>query len=220
MDTRSSSTVKNKTMVANNRKSSLSVKKVLIIISLVILAIVILYTLTRLTLLGWIDGRPVSRLEYYRNLERNYGEIVRQTIVLDLKLKQEAKTRQIELPVKEAEDKIKQYEVNYGGKDKFDEYLVSLGETRESYADRVLKSMIIDAIFGKNLTVGDKEIMEYIDQNKDRLGSQEFINFFNSESSESARYKEGIVEQVKKRKIEEAYQEWLKQEKIPESVHH
>ena len=181
-----------------------------LLMSFLLAIILVLYLLLRVAVLGWADGRPVTRLEYYQRLESMYGQGLKQKLVTSLLLQSEAKKRQVSVSDEEVAERVKQTENYYGGKEQFEQSLAQSGQTREEYIKGTKELLLVDAIFGKEIKITDQELLEYAQKNKERLGGDETINLLSKEGTESAQLKGQLTIQLKEQKISEAYQEWIK----------
>jgi hypothetical protein len=73
------------------------------------------------------------------------------------------------------------------------------GMTRATLEDQLKYQVMIDKILGKDVKVTDKEIQDYIEQNKESL----------PKNQKEADLKKTVADQLRRQKINEKVQPWL-----------
>src|SRR5437763_1391236 len=67
-------------------------KSLYIILGLVGLAVV-LFLISKYMVVAWVDNKPITRFEYYSSLEKKYGKDVREQLIVEKLINDEAQKR-------------------------------------------------------------------------------------------------------------------------------
>lgn len=189
-----------------SRLDLLSTKqKIIFLLLLGILALLIYYGY-KFSVLAWVDQTPVTRFQLYQELDKKYGKDLREQLITETLINNEAKKQGVVISQDELDSQIKKIEEQQGGKDKLDQILTLQGMSRQDLDTQIRYQLLIEKMFGKDVTVADNEIKDYIDKNKDQ-----FPDFSDDESSESAKVKTGVADLLKRQKIGQSFNDWLKQ---------
>lgn len=188
------------------RVNLLSTKqKIIFLLCLGILALLI-YFGYKFSVLAWVDSTPVTRFQLYQELDKKYGKDLREQLITETLIKNEAKKQGVVISQGELDIQIGKIEEQQGGKDKLDQILTLQGMTRQDLDTQIRYQLLIEKMFGKDIAVADNEIKDYIDKNKDQ-----FPDFSDDESSESAKIKTGVADLLKRQKVGQSFNDWLKQ---------
>ena len=155
-----------------------------------------------------VNGEYISKLDYYNELNKQYGNTVLDDLITKKIIYQEAKKQNISVSDQEINDEL----------DKIRKSVEDQGSTLEdvlqfqgvSYAqliENIKIQKILEVILADNISVSDDEIQQRYDENKDIYGSDKTFDDL----------KEDIRFQIFQEKITNAYQEWINQ-KRSESV--
>ncbi len=145
-----------------------------------------------------INKHPITRVEFNRQLQKQYGNQVLETMVNQELIEQEAKKNKIKVSDEEIEKNIKKIEESLQGKYSLDDLLASQGITREELKKSIRIQLIAEKLIGKEIQVSDEEIEDYLKNN------QEFL-----QSSGEAEQREEAKENLFRRKVNEKFQGWL-----------
>lgn len=187
---------------ANNSTSSslrsANSRRLVIGILAVILIAGLLYLGRSLFIAAIVNGQPISRFALIRELEKQSGQQTLNTLVTKTLINQEASKQGVDVSKKEIDDEIKKIESNLQKQgQKLDQVLQLQGLTKESLAEQIRYQKLIDKMIGKNITVSDKEIEDYIAKNKDAY----------PEGTKPD--KNTVRDQLKRQKLNEKVQTWL-----------
>lgn len=160
------------------RLRGLKVRKLYIILAIIVIALVGLAVYYRkLFVVAVVNGQPISRLAYINETDSVYLQDQRVTagkqalnqLVTKTLLEQEAKRRHITVSDKEVMDEVENTRkmLQKQGQ-KLEDALALQGDSLPAYEDRIRTQKLIQKLVG-NVTVSDKEIDDYINQNKSSL---------------------------------------------------
>ncbi len=123
-----------------------------------------------------VNGEQISRLEVINELESKNGKQVLEAIVTEKLIDQEAKKKKINISDKELDDEMKKIEKSVSDQgQKLDDLLALQGLTREELKSQVKTQIILKKLSGE-IKVEDKEVNDYIEQNKDSIPADADMN--------------------------------------------
>src|SRR3989344_3720894 len=189
-------------------KTKIITRKYLYAVVIVLAVIGLLFTASRFWVIAWVDNKPVTKFELYSVLEsRDAGKTSEELIVNALVKSEGSKQRQ---SVSDADiaAEIKKIEDNQGGAEQLDQILSIRGLTREDFIKLVSQQLLIQKLFGKEVNITEEDVDKYIETEKASLDPKVLAS---PESSETARMREGIKEQLKWDKVNEGYNIWLQE---------
>jgi parvulin-like peptidyl-prolyl isomerase len=181
--------------------TGMKVKKSYIIAVLAVLMIAgLLYTFRSWIVVAMVNGQPVSRISYIRELERQAGKQTMNSIITKTLIFQEAKKQNVTVSDNEVNAELKKIEENLKKQgQKLDQVLALQGMTREQLVEQIKIQKMIEKMVGKNIEITDKEVDEYIAANKESLPQ---------DADENA-LKKSAQERLKQQKLNEEVQKWL-----------
>lgn len=188
------------TLHASSRKIPKINKKYLTIgLSLLLLAGLI-YLLRSFFVAALVNGQPISRISVVSELERQSGKQALDTLVTKTLILQEAKKQNITVNQDEINAEVKKIENNVKKQGQTLEQVLALqGMDRAGLINQIEIQKTVEKILGKDISVSDKEVQDYIATNKEALGAD-------PESNES---KTKVKEQLTQQKLSEKFQTWL-----------
>lgn len=180
-------------------------KKSYIILALSILAIATLLFLFRgLIVAATVNGEPVSRVSVVRELEKRGGKQVVDQLIAQALVRQEARKRNISVSQDEVNKEIKQIEERLKQQGQtLDQAIKAEGISRSELEEQIRTEKMLDKMVG-NVTVTDKEVSDYIEQNKQSI----------PENAKQADIKAGIRDQKRQDKKQALVQDLQKKAKI------
>lgn len=155
--------------------------------------------------LAWVDHTPITRIQLDRELEKRYGKDMKEQLIAQTLIENEANKRGVKVTDTDVNEQITKIEDQQGGKDRLDQLLQVQGMTREDLKKQLRYQVLINKMFGQNINVSSNEVKAYIAQNKDQ-----FASYKDDESSESAKIREQVADQLKTQKTNEAFSSWFK----------
>lgn len=196
---------------SRSTQKSLKVSRRNIVILLAgILVLGLLYYFKSAFIVATVNGEPVSRLTYIKEMENQIGQpgmksgtqalntVVTKTLIL-----QEAKKKNVEISDEEINAELKKVEQGLAGSGQtLDQALATEGLTKEDYMEQIKFQKLVEKMAGGNTTVSEKEVEEYMTQNAESLPPT-------TEASEAAALKEQVKTQLQQQKSGEKIQAWL-----------
>lgn len=177
-------------------------KRISLIVGLtaVIAVLGLLYYYRGLFVVAIVNGQPISRIAVIKDLEKLGGSQTLNSHVTKLLILQEAKKKNISVSQNEMDAEIKKNEASLKKqKQSLDEALLSRGMTKNELLDQIRMQKIIEKLMGNDVKVTEKEIADYIEQNKAIL---------EKEQDESA-LKAQVSDELKQQKLNAKFQSWL-----------
>lgn len=171
-------------------------------LTLIIILIIIglLYLFRGLFIVAMVNGTPISRISIIQSLEKQYGKSALESQVTKVLILQEAKKQKIEISQSEIDTDIKTIEKNLESQGQsLDQVLAVQGMSRQDLIEQSKIQKIVEKILRKDVTVGDKEIDDYITASKQTA----------PEGTSEEQFKAGIKQQLEQQKMSEKFQTWI-----------
>lgn len=148
----------------NSKLKNLLIPAAIIVISL------LLFLVQRQFIVATVNGRPISRIDLIKELEKKDGKAVLETLVTEQLILQEAEKRKITILDTDVKGEIANIEksVSEQGQN-LDALLSQQGMTRSDLLKQVKIQLLLKKMAGGNITVTDKEINDYLEKNKDSI---------------------------------------------------
>lgn len=173
-------------------------KTTLVVTLLIILGL--LYYFKGLFVVAIVNGEPISRLSEIRELEKQNGKQVLESLVTKTLILQEAKKQNATISQTEIDQAIKKIEKDIEGQGQtLDQALTVRGMTRADLIEQIKIQKLIEKTLGKDIKVTDNEVDDYIAKNK--ITAPEGIK----PEETKARVKEQLLQQ----KLSESFQTWI-----------
>jgi SurA-like N-terminal domain len=145
-------------------------KTTIIILLILLLAGFGFYFLRKWLVVAEVNGQPISRLDFNHELEAQSGEQVLNALIAKSLLFQEAGNKHITVSQSEVDNKMKEFQKTLSQQgETLDQYLQTKKMSKDSFLEQIKLQIIIEKLLGKDISVSDKEVNDYIDQNKDML---------------------------------------------------
>lgn len=186
--------------------SKILTRKYLYIVAVVLAAIGLLFALSKYWVIAWVDNKPVTKFALYSALEKRDAGKTTEELITETLVNSEAGKRRQAVSDAEVEAEIKKIEDQQGGAEQLNQILSIRGLTREDFQKLVKQQLLIQKMFGEGINITDQDVEKYVEENKDSI-SPEVLN--NPESSEAAKLREGVKEQLKWDQVNANYKKWL-----------
>lgn len=183
--------------VAPSRKNTLLSKKITWIALGLGVIVLIAALANKYFVVAWVDNKPITRVELINSLQNRYGKDMTEELIVENLLLSEAAKRKIAISTDDINKEIKNLEDKNGGSDKFNQMLTTNGLTRNDLSKLLRIQLIREKMFSNGTEVSDKELQEYIDQNKEQL----------PEVTEEV--KTSLKDQLKQQKMATNFNNWL-----------
>lgn len=129
--------------------------------------ILIALALWRYLIVATVNGQPIDRFSYNRELEKQAGKQVMNNLVTKALILQEARKQNMNVSSQEIDDEIKKIESNLSKQgQKLEQVLSFQGMSKDDLREQLKYQKLIQKMVGKDVKVIDKEINDYIDKNK------------------------------------------------------
>ncbi len=139
------------------------------IIALVILAL-LAYIFRSWFVVATVNGQIITRSQLNRQLEQQYGKEVLDSIVTKTLILQEANKQHISVSQDDVNSSLKQISDSLSQQGQsLDSVLAARGMSKQDLIDQIKLQKTVEKLVGKNVTVSDQEIENYISSNKDSL---------------------------------------------------
>ncbi|MBI2613717.1 MAG: SurA N-terminal domain-containing protein [Candidatus Levybacteria bacterium] len=166
----------------------------------VILIGAILFYFKGLFVVALVNGEPIFRLSLIAELEKQGGKQTLSSLVNQTLILQEAKKKNIEVSQEEIDKSAKQIEDSLKTQGQnLDTALAMQGMTRQDFMMQLKLRGLVEKLLADQIKVTDKEVADYIDQNKETLPTD----------LKEEEIKQSVREQLKQQKLAGKSQEWL-----------
>ena len=158
--------VKKEKLVKKNITSNLIVrppKKVFLFGLIALLVLALIYFSVRFFLVASVNGQLVDRLTIIKDLEKQGGKKVLDTIILKTLINQEAKKRKLTVSQKELNAELQKIEINVTAQGStLDQLLQQQGMTKNDLVGEIKLQLLVTKMVDNNISVTDKEIDNYL----------------------------------------------------------
>ncbi len=149
-------------------------------------------------MVAWVDNKPITRVELYKDLDQKYGKDMREQLIVQQLLEDEARNKDAVATNDEVNAQIKKIEDQQGGADRLKEVLQVQGINQDEFKKLVRLQILKEKIFGRGIDVSDDEVNKYVESNK-----QQFPEV-------TDKLKSDVKEQLRQQKINNNFNAWLK----------
>lgn len=170
-----------------------------------LIVIVIIFSLFYLfkgqLIVATVNGQPITRLTLISELEKQSGKKALDYLITRTLILQEAQKQKVTVSDKEVNDQLKQLQDNIAksGQD-YSQLLKTQGITEKDLKEQIRIQKIIDKIVGKDISVSDAEVNDYLEKNKEML----------PKDTKPEEIKPEIQNQLLQQKLNDKTQTWLK----------
>lgn len=132
---------------------------------LLILAVVIggVYFGRKVFFAASVNGQLINRFSVIKDLEKQGGQKVLDTIILKTLINQEAKKRKLSISQSEIDAEMQKIEFNVSSQGStLDTLLAQQGMTKDDLIGEIKVQLLVTKMVDKNISVTDKEVDEYL----------------------------------------------------------
>ena len=149
----------------------------LIILLLLILLAIFVYKNVGLFVVASVNGKPISRIALIKELEKQGGKQVLDSIITKQTILGEASKKKIAVSDKELSDKIDEVksDLEKQGTD-LESVLKYQNQSMEDFKDTIKMRLIIEKLLADKVKVSGEEIKEYYDKNKDMFDKKASVS--------------------------------------------
>lgn len=177
----------------------------ILVLSVILIPIVILiWFISKRINVANVNGQHISRIEFYKELEKKDGNSVLDDLITKRIIFQEAKKRNIFVSASDIENelnKIRESVISQGST--LEEVLSYQGVTYNQLLENIKIQKILEVILKDNINVSGDEVKARYDQNKDIYGKDKTFDDL----------KEDIRFQIYQEKITAAYRTWIEEKR-------
>lgn len=188
-------------------------------IVIILLIIGLLYVFRSSFIVATVNGEPVSRISFNKELEKESGKRALNALITKKLILQEANKKHVAVSDKEIDSEMKKISDTLGKQgQKLDQALIARGITQDDLREQIRIEKLIEKLLSKDIQVSDQEVNNYMDKyNKAVLASSTDQNnptgnTDEAEATQSANQKitkEQAKEQLKQEKLTNKLQPWL-----------
>ena len=177
-------------------------RKILIGLLIFILIAALLFKFKHFFIAAVVNNQPITRYSLNKELKKQAGKSVLETMVTKALILQEAKRQKVRVSREEVKKKITEIkqELESQGAD-LDALLESQGRTRQALEEQFEVQLIIDKILDKEINVSQEEMSDYFEENK--------VMFAKDAKFEDV--KEDLEKKLRQDKIGNKFDSWLKE---------
>jgi len=169
------------------------------VFSIVIVVLGVLYLAKGVFVAAVVNGVPISHYSLVKELEKQGGKDVLDSLVTEKLIYQEARRKNINVSQEEIDKEIAGIETQLKGQGMDLDTALSLqGQTRGDLQKNLEIKLIIEKILSDKLSVTDEEVKNYFDDNQ---------SVYKGETLDSV--KDEIVQTLKQQKLSSEYQNWI-----------
>ncbi len=180
-------------------RRSIPVKWIILVV-VVAAVLALLYYFRSVFIAATINGKVISRYSVVKELEKQMGAQVMDSIVVQTLIEQKATTAGLTVTAEDIEKEIKIIEENLSQQGTtLDDALKAQGVTRAAVERDIRFRKLAEKIVADKVSVTDEEIAKYIEENKQFLPP--------AESDE--KMKEQVASMLSQQKFSAMFQEWL-----------
>jgi len=174
-------------------------KNLAILLAIIILAGTLYYFKNQF-IVAMVNGKPIFRLTLIRELEKQTGKGVLDSLITKTLILDEAKKQNVSISDGEINEEIKQIEENISKQgQELTALLDAQGMTRNDLLEQIKLQKTVEKIAGKDISISEQEVDDYIKTNKDLI----------SKDTDIEKIKETIKGQLEQEKLNEKIQTWV-----------
>ena len=147
-------------------------------------------------IVGSINGELVTTPQFYNRLLAENGESAFESLVRETLIKQEAKKQNITASEADIDQKVKEIEDRFGGSAGLEQALTANKTSMKQLRDQLKNQLLVEKLLEDKIKVSDKEIDDYIKQNKQTTKG---LN------------KEEVRDQLRSNKLNEEFSKWFEE---------
>lgn len=160
--------VKKESKFLTGALSNIRVKN-LLVPTILVAIIAILGLLKNQFIVATVNGKPITRIELIKTLEKKEGKRTLDSLITEAVILQETNRKGIKVSDQDIDKELKNIEKSVTSQGQnLDQLLLAQNLTRDELKNQIKIQLILKKMVGK-IEVTDKEVDEYIEQNKDSI---------------------------------------------------
>ncbi len=190
---------KSSAMPSGSIRSTIPLKNLVIPVIIVII-VILLGVFKNQFIVATVNGQPITRLQLISQLEKKDGKTVLSSMVTEQLILQEAAKRKVTVSDKDVSAQIATIEKSVSSQgENLDTLLAQQNMTRSDLNGQIKIQLLLKKMVGSNITVSDKDISDYMDQNKDSMPAE----------TDQAALKTQVKQQLEQQKLNDAIQKFV-----------
>lgn len=166
----------------------------------VIVVLGLLYLLRSWFVVALVNGQPISRTDFNKEVEKQSGKQVLNNLVTRTLIQQEANKQKITVTQKEVDDELAKIKANVEQSGRsLDQALELQGMTQAELREQIQLQKLVEKLIGKDVAVSDDEVNKYIEANKEGLPA----------GTNPDELKVSVKEQLRQQKLSTKFQTWI-----------
>lgn len=151
--------------------------------------------------IAWVDGKPLTRVALYQQLERRYGNDLKEQMIAETLIADEARRRGVTISDEELNAEYQKFVDQFGGAENIDATLQAQGINKDEFKNQIKLQSLIKKMFAPEATVSAEEVDAYITENQAQY----------AEATDAAKVKEEVTTQLSQQKLSQSFRVWLEQ---------
>ncbi len=144
----------------------------IVLVSIVVLG-VLLFLLKGQFVAATVNGQPISRMAVTKELEKQGGKKVLDSLIVKTLILEEGKKKNITVAQSDVDQQIKKIDDNFKKQGQnIDQLLQMQGMSRADLNDQIREQLVLEKLLSDKVKVTDKEIDQYLAQNKNAQASE------------------------------------------------
>lgn len=182
--------------------------KLLAIVAVILALGFLAYYYKHIVVAALVDGKPIYRLSIVKELEKQSGAQVIESLINQQIINNEAASRNIVVSQDEIDSQIKKIEDQFASQQRsLDEALEGEGLTRADLRKQVVLQLKAEKIIADKINVSDEDVNNYISDNQVAL-----------ESGQEDLQRNQIREQLKQQKFSQEITTWLNEARAESDI--
>ena len=174
--------------------------KTLLAVGIISALALFLFLARSVFLAAFVNGTPISRIKLIKELEKQGGKDILNSLIERSLIFQEAKRLGVKVPGDVVENQIKSIEEIIKGQNlTLDDALAARGQNRADLVEQITIQKSVEAILGQKINISDEDISKYFEENKELL----------QKDAKLEDVREDIRKQLFQQKLNEEYTKWI-----------
>lgn len=166
---------------------------------------------SRYLVVAWVDQKPITRFEYYKALDQRFGKDLKEELIVQKLLENEADRKNIAISPQELQTEITKIEEQQGGADKLNQILQAQNISRDEFNKLIKLQLVRTKLFSEGAEASEEAVRQYIEENKDALPIGQDAQGNSQDPGQDENLKNSIKDQLKQQKINQNFSTWLQE---------
>lgn len=141
--------------------------RVLVGLAVVIIIVALVYALRGWFIVATVNGQPITRWEFDHQLEQESGKQVLNSLVTQRLIEQYAASKNVSVNQSDIDTTVNQLSKSLQSQGQtLDSALAAQGMSKNDFMEQVRLQKLVQKLLGNSIKVSDKEVSDYIAQNK------------------------------------------------------